>query len=176
MSNTNPIQVLINEHDVIVTAEEIIKSLNHTWQNNETLYCENVKKLITFFRQYSDEFHHKKEEDILFKELMNNPDFLLKDIITELENHHEMFREAVAEIEENINNKEFEKAQKNLSSFINDLLDHIAVENDELFSMAESLYDEEELRRIYFLFEDKERELGPERKKALAESLKTIKQ
>lgn len=174
MSNTNPIQVLINEHDVIVTAEEIIKILNNTWQQNEEKYTENVKKLIVFFRQYSDEFHHKKEEDILFKELMNNPDFLLKDIISELENHHEMFREAVIEIEEAINSKEFEKAQKNLESFINDLLDHIAVENDELFCMAESLYDEEDLKRIFFLFEDKERELGIERKAALEESLKTI--
>jgi hemerythrin-like domain-containing protein len=85
-----------------------------------------------------------------------------------------MFRETVVEIEEAINNKEFEKAQKKLNSFINDLLDHIAVENDELFSMAESLYDEDELKRIFFLFEDKERELGVERKAALADSLKTI--
>jgi hemerythrin-like domain-containing protein len=174
MNNTNPIQVLINEHDVIVTAEEIINLINNTWQQNEEKYIENVKKLILFFREYSDEFHHKKEEDILFKELMNNPDFLLKDIISELENHHEMFRETVVEIEEAINNKEFEKAQKKLNSFINDLLDHIAVENDELFSMAESLYDEDELKRIFFLFEDKERELGVERKAALADSLKTI--
>lgn len=151
----NPVKVLYDEHEVIKQAEQVIQKIDKTWELNPEAYSETVGKLIRFFREYSDEFHHKKEEDILFKELLDNPDFLLKDIIGELNGHHEMFRETVGEVEEAIAENAYEKAQKLLLTFIDELLDHIAVEDDELFIMAENLYDAEELKRIFFLFEDK---------------------
>jgi len=73
----------------------------------------------------------------LFKEFNDNPDFFLDDIITELEEHHEMFRNTVNDIEKTLSDEDFEKTQSLLSRYMNNLLDHIAVENDELFSMAE---------------------------------------
>ena len=85
-----------------------------------------------------------------------------------------MFRETVAEIEAAAQDKDWPKTQKLLKAYINDLLDHIAVENDELFNMAESVFSDDELERIYFLFEDIDRDLGLERKQALVEDMKSI--
>ena len=47
---------------------------------------------------------------------------------------------------------------------MNDLLDHIAVENDELFVLTENIISEDELEKIYFLFEDLDREMGLDKK------------
>lgn len=168
-TETNPIQVLMDEHEVISLAENVIQSIDNLWGTDEAKYAEKVNKLLEFFREYSDGFHHHKEEEVLFKELKDHPDFLLDEIITELEEHHETFRETVVEIEQAINQKEWPEAQRLLNSYVNDLLDHIAVENDELFLMAESIFSEEELERMYFLFEDIDRELGKDRKLELAE-------
>ena len=174
MSNSNPIEVLVKEHDIISMAEGIVRSLQNTWEINENKYSQKVGHLILFFREYSDQFHHHKEEEVLFKKLRDNPDFLLNDIISELEGHHEMFRETVAEIEDALQNKDWPQTQKLLKEYVNDLLDHIAVENDELFNMAESVFSDDELERIYFLFEDIDRDLGQERKLELEEGLKRL--
>ena len=64
--------------------------------------------------------------------------------------------------------------QELLTGYINDLLDHIAVENDELFIMAESLFNEDELERMYFLFQDIDMELGQVRKQELVDSIKQM--
>ncbi len=174
MSNHNPIQLLIDEHDIISTTEAVVQSLHGSWENNAGEYAEKVRHLVIFFREYSDQFHHHKEEEVLFRKLKQHPDFLLKDILSELEQHHEMFRESVAEIEDAVKEEEWPRVQKLLERYMNELLDHIAVENDELFSMAESIFSPEELEHIYFLFEDIDRDLGLERKRALVEELKSI--
>lgn len=174
MIKNNPIQTLMDEHEVISVTEELIQSLDKKWNSDSNSYTQKVEGLIYFFREYTDKFHHRKEEEVLFKKLKDNPDFLLDDIITELEEHHEMFRETVINIEEALSNEDFEKVQSLLSRYINNLLDHIAIENDELYSMAESLFNEGELENMYFLFEDIDRELGKERKQKLAKGLTVL--
>lgn len=171
MIEHNPIQTLMDEHEIISATEEFIGSLDKLWETNKDNYTDKVKHLLEFYREYSDGFHHRKEEEVLFKELKNSPDFMLDDIITELEEHHEMFRDSTNEIEEVLSNEDFEKVQSLLNQFVDQLLDHIAVENDELFCMAESIFSEDQLERIYFLFEDIDRERGKERKQELVEKL-----
>lgn len=174
MSKNNPIQVLLDEHEIICKVESIIQSLNNGWETDVEKYKNKVNELLVFLKEYSDKFHHHKEEEVLFVALKNKPDFLLDDIISEMENHHEMFREYVRQIKELINEKAWVKVQKTLVEYANDLLDHIAVENDELFSIAESLFSEDELERMYFLFEDIDRELGMESKQELELSINLI--
>lgn len=174
MTENNPIQVLMDEHEIISSVEARIKELNNSWLDNAENYKKNVLTLLAFFKEYSDKFHHHKEEEVLFKELRNNPDFILNDIVEELEGHHDMFRDSTKEIEEAIKNDKYEKVQELLTGYINDLLDHIAVENDELFIMAESLFNEDELERMYFLFQDIDMELGQVRKQELVDSIKQM--
>lgn len=163
----NPLTVMYNEHNVIVKAEGIIKNLENTWEDNPKNYTEKVITLIDFFREYADGYHHRKEEDVLFPAVHNHPDFVLQEIIDEFETHHEDFRAYAAEILEAVNEKDFVKSYKVLKQYIGDLLDHIAAENDELFVLAESLMDEQDLETIYFKFKDIDMELGEERKAEL---------
>lgn len=161
----NPITVMYDEHDFIVKAEKVIESLANTWENNPEEYADKIKKLVEFFREYADGYHHRKEEDVLFPAIKDHPDFVLQDIIDEFETHHEDFREYATEIVESVNEGRFSDSFKVLKQYINDLQDHIAAENDELFVLAESLMDETQLENIYFKFKDIDIELGEERKK-----------
>lgn len=174
MKRNNPIQTLMDEYDLISSTEGIINELDGKWLESTAKYTETVKKLLVFFKEYSNQIHHRKEEEILFKEMRVNPEFLLNDIIEELEEHHEMFQDTIKEIEEALENSDYEKVQSLFAGYINDLLGHIAVENDELFIMAESLFSEDKLERMYFLFQDIEMELGQDRKEELAEGLKAL--
>ena len=170
----NPIQTMLDEHEIICQAENIIESLENLWETDEVKYKERVATLIEFFRRYADGYHHRKEEEVLFPAIYGHPDFVLQEIIEEFETHHEDFREYTTEIESAIDEGNFEKSYKELDNYLQDLLDHIAAENDELFVLAESLMDEDELKTLYFKFKDIDIELGEDRKFALEQSIEAI--
>ena len=170
----NPIQTMLLEHETIYQVEEIIKNLDGIWEDNSEKYKETVLTLINFFREYADENHHRKEEEVLFPAICDHPEFILNEIIDELEQHHEDFREYTQEIEAALDENEFEQSYKELCNYLEDLLDHIAVENDELFVLAETLLEEEDLETIYFKFKDIDLEIGEDRIKELVQSIENI--
>ncbi|MCP4458342.1 MAG: hypothetical protein GY816_10025 [Cytophagales bacterium] len=167
----NPIEVMYTEHDIIIKAENIIDKINTLWEENEQGYVDTVSQLVEFFREYADGYHHRKEEDVLFPAISDHPDFVLQEIIEEFEQHHEDFRDYTKEIVEAIEGKDYSKSHELLREYINDLLDHIAAENEELFVLAESLLDEGELETIFFKFKDIDLELGEDRKAELEKML-----
>lgn len=170
----NPIQTLLDEHEVICKTESIIENLNQLWESDIEKYTEIVTTLISFYREYADGYHHRKEEEVLFPAIKNHPDFVLQEIIDEFEQHHEDFRDYTKEIEEAIAEGDYQKSYQELNNYLQDLLDHIAAENDELFVLAESLLGEEELETIFFKFKDIDMELGQVRKTELEEKISTI--
>jgi hemerythrin-like domain-containing protein len=163
----NPITVMFAEHDVIKQTEEIVNRVEGLWNDEPETYAGIIGKLIEFYGEYADGYHHHKEEEILFPAVSDHPDFTLHEIVEEFLNHHESFREYAAEIREGLEEKDYVAVHKVLHTYLNDLLDHIAAENEELFVLAESLMSEQELETLYFRFMDIDRELGEERKKEL---------
>lgn len=170
----NPIDIMYAEHDIIKKAESIIINCDQLWETDPQGYTELINKLIIFFREYADGYHHYKEEDVLFPAINNHPDFILQGLIFEFNQHHESFREYTKEIEEALAVNDFTNSYNILSMYCNDLLDHIAAENEELFVLAENLLDEPTMENIYFKFQDIDRQLGEARKKELEESIEAI--
>jgi hemerythrin-like domain-containing protein len=165
---------MLDEHEVICKTEAIIENLNQLWESDIEKYTEIVTTLISFYREYADSYHHRKEEEVLFPAIKNHPDFVLREIIDEFEQHHEDFRDYTREIEQAIMEGNYEKSYQELNNYLQDLLDHIAAENDELFVLAESLLGEEELETIFFKFKDIDMELGQDRKTELEEKISAI--
>lgn len=161
----NPISVMYDEHDIIVKAKKIIEKLENTWDSNPTEYAEKAKKLVDFFREYADGYHHRKEEEVLFPAIKDHPDFVLQEIVDEFYTHHDDFRTYASEIIENINEGDYARSYKVFKQYINDLQDHIAAENDELFVLADSLLDDRQKETLYYRFMDIDMELGEARKK-----------
>ena len=144
-------------------------------QSHPDLYESSVRSLIGFFRNYADKFHHFKEEDILFPEMSKKSELMADGIVKEMFDNHEDFREMIREIAKANDAKRYNEAQKFLEAYCNALLDHIAVENDELFVTAESLFTPAELKMIVSRFSDCDRELGDDVKKQLEEAAADIR-
>jgi len=170
----NPIETMLEEHEIICQAEGIIESLDGSWESDLERYKKSVSILITFFQEYADGFHHRKEEEVLFPAINDHPDFVLQEIIEEFETHHEDFREYTSAIEDALNDGDYEKSYAELNNYLQDLLDHIGAENDELFVLAETLMDDDDLETIYFKFKDIDMELGEERKLELEKSIASL--
>ena len=170
----NPIQIMYAEHEVILQAAEVIKKIDNQWTIDPETYQKTVVQLLTFFREYADGYHHHKEEIVLFPAVYDHPDFTLQAIIDEFNQHHEDFREYSAEISEALATGDYPRSYKILRQYINELRDHIAAENDELFVLAENLLDPNELETIYFKFQDVDMELGEKRKAELAQILQSL--
>jgi hemerythrin-like domain-containing protein len=170
----NPIQEMLDEHEIISSSESIVQLLDHHWEKSEEEFINHITSLIIFFREYSDKYHHFKEEKVFFPELENLGDFAVNALVLELKEHHEMFREYTQSIEQFLGEHQFEKAYTLLRTYMNELSDHIAAENDELFVIAESLLSEANLETMYFRFKDIDIELGENNKAELGKLLEEI--
>lgn len=172
---SNPVQVLFDEHELIISAIDLAKKSEKLIDKDNALYETTVRDLIVFFRNYADKYHHYKEEEILFPEMAIQNELLAEGIIKEMLQNHEDFREMIADIEKSLNKKDYPSANATLQKYTEALLDHIAVENDEVFQAAESLFTEDELQKMYFRFADTDRELGNERKEELAKMIEDMR-
>ena len=178
----DPVKVLFDEHDIIIAAIHIAKEADKLIakkdNNNPASYQGNyeslVRELINFFRAYADQYHHFKEEQILFPEMSKKNELLEDGVLKEMFENHTDFRNMIKSIEIFLDGKDYLEAQHQLNTYAEALLDHIAVENDEVFQMAESLFEKEELEKIYFRFEDCDRELGEATKINLINQIKEI--
>lgn len=167
----NPIDTMLQEHEAISQAADIVETLDGSWENDADGYTERATGLIAFFREYADGYHHRKEEEVLFPALKDHPDFVLDEMVDEFEQHHEDFREYASDAESALEDGDHAGSYKHLKAYVNDLLDHIAAENEEIFVLAENLLNENDLETIYFKFEDIDRELGQERKVELEQRI-----
>ena len=171
----NAIQMLFEEHSVIVTAIDAAENAESLIGINDILYEKTIRELLYFFRKYADNYHHRKEEEILFPEMKKKNELLADGVLKEMFDNHEEFREMLRNIERLLDEKNYMNAQKQLNIYCNSLLDHIHVENEEVFQMSETLFNDDELGKIYFRFEDCDREIGSIEKKELAEHINEIR-
>jgi hemerythrin-like domain-containing protein len=172
----NAIEMLYGEHEIIISALSITQTLKGLSDQKPEEYEETVRKLLVFLRGFADEFHHYKEEMILFPEIAKKNELLAEGVIKEMIENHEDFREMIQNIDDRLKEKEYEKAQKQLEAYVNMLLDHIAVENEELFQAAESLFTPAELENINYRFHDIDREFGNAKKVYLVELAELIRE
>jgi hemerythrin-like domain-containing protein len=170
----NVIQTMLDEHELICKSEAIVEQLKDTWESNPEGYVETARQLLTFFREYADGYHHRKEEEILFPALIDSPEFTLDEMVEEFEAHHQDFRDTLAEIESLLQSNEMKESFGLLESYLQDLLDHIGAENDELFVLAENLLEPDELETLYFKCKDIDMELGEARKLELEQQLEGL--
>ncbi len=158
------VKVLTREH------ENIKRAIDNTHALFADIEAGNVdisemNERITFFRTYADGYHHHKEEEVLFPEMIKRNEMLEYGVIHEMLQNHEDFREMLADLEEAVNASDIQGAKKKFEAYSEALLEHIAVEDEEVFQIAETIMSEDELLTILYRFEDCDRELGVDEKK-----------
>ncbi len=161
ISNMNKaLEVLYNEHAIIKSVIRYREQITALAKNNPVKCKDIIIGLIDFFRNYADKFHHYKEEKLLFPLMCEKNEMLKDSIIEEMLDNHQDFRKLVKLIESAVEMGNCEESSILLLKYTEMLLDHIAVEDDELFQMAETLFDDNELDKMYYDFQDIDRELG----------------
>jgi hemerythrin-like domain-containing protein len=171
--HSKAMRLLYDEHDFILKG--IRKTLSILEQND---ICNNriqLLWLLSFFKEYGDLYHHKKEENVLFHVISNKDEMLGQGIVQEFNEHHENFRELLGSARNAMETSDGANAKKHLKQYLSDLQDHIAAENDELFVSAEQLLNEVEKEKMYFRFLDKDNELGDARKKEWEQQIEKLK-
>ncbi len=163
---TSPaIKMLYHEHDVILKAVEKLNSIIE--DERLDLHEESLSKLLGFFKEYGHNYHHKKEETVLFPLLFQKSETLGLTMVEALKDHHDSFAETLEQLSQSISSRDWDKVRIDLKSYLSDLQDHISAENDELFVTAETLLDEAETEKVYFDFMDLDMESGQEKKTEL---------
>ncbi len=171
----NTLKMLFDEHNVISGAVALARESRKLIGVSDEAYELNMSELIRFFRQYADHYHHYKEEQILFPEMAKKSELMGGGIIAEMLDNHEDFRDRIRAIENDLQEARFVDAADRMDRYGDALLDHIAVENDELFQAAADLFTEDEAERIYFRFIDLDSEFGEHKKKDLTDILDQLR-
>lgn len=156
----NPLTFLFKEHQNIIRLVHFYYKISELYKTDEKKYLEIMSELLNFFKNYADKYHHRKEEDFLFPKMCQKNEMLTDGIIKELLENHSDFRTQIGKIRESLDRRDYKNADLLLREYAENLLNHIAVENGELFHIAEELFSNEELEKIYFRFEDIDNELG----------------
>ena len=139
------------------------------------------RKAISFIRLYADGLHHKKEEDILFKAMLDNLGPLAEKVVRGgMLVEHQMARGYVMELENNLNL--FEETSDDLAklhiitnamSYVELLRNHAEKENKTVYPFADKSLPEDVKEEVAREMEVrvKEEEKNLEDKKNLMKSL-----
>ena len=165
----NSLKILYDEHQIIKRAIEIARQASALIGIDDEEYRSIIHELIRFFRIYADQYHHQKEEEILFSEMAKKNELVAEGIIKEMLDNHSFFRETLSSVEFELNQNNFSEVSALITAYTETLLDHIAVENEEVFQTAYTMFNETELENIYYRFEDLDRDIGETKKKDLVE-------
>lgn len=128
--------ILSKEHEIIKTM--IIKTIEMLDSDN-VISEEDFFSSYDFFTKYADNFHHKKEEDIYFKWMIEKkPDLQLGPIRVML-NDHDHMRELIKNAKEFYLKNDETQYRANFKNYCRQLREHINKEDQVLYNIAEDI-------------------------------------
>lgn len=140
------IEYMVKEHDEISKfldrlEEECINLMNTKYVNEEFFLAS-----IEFIRKYADGIHHMKEEDILFKYMIDNLGPMAEKVVKNgMLVEHQLARGHVFELEnslkiykDNMTDKSIIAIIGHAMSYVNLLRSHINKENTTVYTFAEN--------------------------------------
>lgn len=139
---------LSDEHKDILEVIGAVGRECRTLQAGGEIDGDFFAKAIDFIRNYADEYHHAKEEDILFEEL-GRPDVKMHcDPTQQMLLEHEMGRDLVRGLEAGVAAGDKTEIVKNALGYGQLLQQHIYKEDNILYPMAEEALSAEHSREI----------------------------
>jgi hemerythrin-like domain-containing protein len=162
-------QTLVDEHKLIKRMIDILENAVNKLKINKEISPEIFKQATEFIRNFADKFHHAKEEEILFKEMIKKGMPEKESPIDVMLIEHEQGREfvkgmikATEELEKG-NKQAIPDIIKNAEGYIELLREHIEKEDEILYPLAEKTFDSKEKEEISHEFKQAEIEKGGEK-------------
>ncbi len=151
---TNVTQVMVDEHKLILRMIYLVEKNTDLLEQGKFRNWQFYLDAVDFIRNYADHFHHAKEEDVLFVELIKNGMPEKQSPIEAMHMEHDQGRAHVRGMEE--------AAQKALDGEVGQtaivaehargyaalLRSHIEKENDILYPLAERVLPEDVRARM----------------------------
>ncbi len=150
----NVTQVMVDEHKLIKRMIALVEKNTVLLEQGKFRNWQFYLDAVDFIRNYADRFHHAKEEDILFIELIKNGMPEKQSPIEAMHMEHDQGRAFVRAIEEAAQNAiDGETGQaaiiaKNAKDYAALLRGHIEKEDDILYPLAERVLPEEVRARM----------------------------
>ena len=159
-----PTQRLIAEHALILQALAALEAKIAAWEGGEPPDRTYVEKAVEFLRSFADRCHHGKEEDILFKAMVEELDFPRNaGPVAVLTREHDQGRaflrkigEAAAVLEQDPD--ALRRVIRNGREYIQLLRIHIDRENNVVFPMVDQFLADADNARLSRQFDEFERE------------------
>lgn len=148
----NITQVLSEEHQNILKVIDAVLTECTEIERGKDLDKEYFAKVVDFIKNYADRYHHAKEEDILFKAMLENAQNMHCNPIPVMLHEHNEGRQYVKDLEEGFANSDKDQILNNAKAYCYLLRDHISKEDKVLYPMAEealSLVEKEVVQAKY---------------------------
>jgi hemerythrin-like domain-containing protein len=159
-------EVLVKEHGLILQVLDFLSMARQKLENGEMPPKEIFEKSVLFSVNFSDKFHHYKEEYLLFGLLAQKKEGALDLEIGALRYQHERCRHFIAEINNAVdgyasgNEIIITTLLENLASYISLLRRHIHMEDHIFFKMAGEVLSQDEDRALLGQFENEDKRIG----------------
>ncbi|MGE5614381.1 MAG: hemerythrin domain-containing protein [Bacillota bacterium] len=152
-------QELRKEHEAILYVLKILGKMMEPGSRDAESLLHYYGEVVYFLRIFADKCHHGKEENHLFKELVNRgiPDE--GGPIGVMLQEHALGREYIAQMSRSLDEKNIEEFQNAAALYSNLLRRHIDKENNVLFAMADNVIDEQEQDLMFEQFEKHEEDV-----------------
>lgn len=145
---TNITQALVDEHQLILRMIALLERNAPRTAAGNYLNWQFYLDGIDFIRQYADRFHHAKEEDVLFKALVDNGMPKEHSPVAAMLMEHDQGRSFVLAMESAVHkaqtggSENYQAVADNALGYAALLRDHIAKEDDILYPLAERILPE----------------------------------
>lgn len=161
-----PTDDLREEHIAVKQMLRILDGICTNIDSGGNVEQEHLNGLVEFMKVFVDKCHHTKEEIYLFPEMKKAGISGVQGTIASLKKEHEIGRQYVSKIENAIyrkeNNRALQTMVENSRAYIQLLIPHIEIEENNIFPIADANLSQEVQRALLESFEVVETEIiGP---------------
>lgn len=150
----NITNVLSDEHQNILKVIESMLSTCEKIESGDEINHDYFKNAIAFIKNYADTYHHAKEEEILFKAMLDNVNGMHCNPIPVMLYEHDEGRSYVKGLEAGLANNSKREILDNARGYCYLLRDHIYKEDNVLYPMAEEALNDEQKDRVQQLYNE----------------------
>jgi hemerythrin-like domain-containing protein len=146
-------KLLIADHEIILQALHVLDAINTDMETGKDVSREDIRSLLMFLREFTDGWHHVKEEAIFFPALIQAGMDAGEGPLFVMNYEHERGRSLIAAMENAIvrnNKKDFLVYSRRYSDLLSA---HIEKENSILFDRAEQILNDDDDDKVVDAFE-----------------------
>ena len=142
----NPVEILQEEHRQLLYAVHVARQIQKV--DDEETYRELVRDMIIFLRNYTEAYHHPKEEYYLYPLLQNRARSMSEEFVHEVCDNHQEFKALMAAIENHYVMYDYRLLRKTMNDYLDVLSEHIRRENKVVLGVADKLLTAQETRKM----------------------------